>query len=120
MAQAGYQGINDLQKAEEEASRLITDARNMRQQLVEQGRLESKQQIDKYRNKMDEEFKLKQQAKLGDDQQKEIKNLEQQTSDEIETLKKDYASHKNEVIDLLISSIVQVDVAIPEKRKFHN
>ena len=116
----------------------------VRQKLTEQSHIEAKKQIESYRKKLDNEFKAKEQAvcldqtcaditpfqKLGDSQQQEIKQLEEKTNKEIDTMKyrlvippllsrESYNANKNQVVDLLINAIVNVDTTVPEKRKHH-
>eukprot|EP00343_Euplotes_focardii_P000987 CAMPEP_0205804020 /NCGR_PEP_ID=MMETSP0205-20121125/6792_1 /ASSEMBLY_ACC=CAM_ASM_000278 /TAXON_ID=36767 /ORGANISM="Euplotes focardii, Strain TN1" /LENGTH=95 /DNA_ID=CAMNT_0053072917 /DNA_START=91 /DNA_END=378 /DNA_ORIENTATION=- len=82
-----------------------------KQKKLKEARKVADNQVEKYKNKLEEEFEDKKRIQFGDmDDQEEI---EAETQEEISKIQQDYEDHKDDVVDFLIENVMNVNLEIP-------
>ena len=102
------QSLAQLFKAEEEANKMIRQAEEKKQAIMDEAYSQSKEEIAEKRKQMEFEFQSK--------AQKNQNNFDLLVKEAAETKKKndeEYKAHKNEVVELLMKRIFNVNLELP-------
>eukprot|EP00744_Colponema_vietnamica_P001219 GILI01002044.1.p1 GENE.GILI01002044.1~~GILI01002044.1.p1 ORF type:complete len:119 (-),score=42.48 GILI01002044.1:97-453(-) len=111
--------IEALLKAEEEASRIVNNAKAKREKRLKEAQFEADREIGMFRQQQEERFLQETQLRWGG-MNDNTRELEDTTQAEIRTVRRDFEANKNSVIDLLMHHVLQVNLSVPEavKQKF--
>ena len=105
-----------LFKAEEEANRMLTEAENKKQIILEEAIIQCNQEIESKRKEMEENFKKKSNSNQNnfDHLMKEAHNVKLQNETE-------YRANKDQVVSMLIDRIFKVNIELSRNVKgdFH-
>ncbi|GAB2271917.1 hypothetical protein Dimus_006745 [Dionaea muscipula] len=96
----GQEGIQMLLAAEQEAQKIISDARNMKTQRLRQAREEAEEEIAHYRSYLEEEH-LKKISETSGSSGSNVRRLEEETKIKIQNLKNSASRVSPELIGLL-------------------
>ncbi len=102
------QSLAQLFKAEEEANKMIRQAEEKKQSIMDEAYAQSKEEIAERRKQMELEFQGK--------AQKNQNNFDQLVKESTETKKKndeEFRTHRDKVVDLLMKRIFTVDLELP-------
>ena len=102
------QSLAQLFKAEEEANKMIRQAEEKKQSIMDEAYAQSKEEIAERRKQMEFEFQGK--------AQKNQNNFDQLVKESTETKKKndeEFRTHRDKVVDLLMKRIFTVDLELP-------
>ncbi|KAI0018658.1 vacuolar ATPase [Xylariomycetidae sp. FL0641] len=113
MAAQNSAGIQTLLDAEREASKIVQKAREFRTKRVREARDEAKKEIDAYRQSKEEEFKkFEAEHTQGNKQAEEEANKDADV--QIEEIKAAGEKGRDQVIDDMLTAIVEVKPVPPE------
>jgi hypothetical protein len=118
--------LNKIKEEEENARKNIKLAEDKRKQEQEIRKKEAEREIERFKNEKKEEIENK--KKELNKQEENLKNAEIQEINEIEKIKNEVETKKDEIIKYIINNITQVDLTFPEsvkkrmvkKKKKHN
>eukprot|EP00163_Fabomonas_tropica_P010495 TRINITY_DN2064_c0_g1_i2.p1 TRINITY_DN2064_c0_g1~~TRINITY_DN2064_c0_g1_i2.p1 ORF type:complete len:112 (-),score=37.41 TRINITY_DN2064_c0_g1_i2:288-623(-) len=110
MAESSNPGIRQLMAAEEEASKIVSEARKQRTQRLKQCKSEAEAQIKQFRDKEQQKFDAYSKEKLGvSDEQKG--DFLQKTQETLGSIDNDLKSNKDAVVELLLKAVQTVDTS---------
>ncbi|EGR28889.1 vacuolar ATP synthase subunit, putative [Ichthyophthirius multifiliis] len=104
--------VEALLRAEEKANTIIQNAQKEREKKLKQARSAADQEINKFRQEMEQKFNEDVKTKFGNTSDHD--NLLIQTENDIKKINQDYEQNKGKVIDMLIERIINVKLEIPE------
>jgi hypothetical protein len=118
--------LNKIKEEEENARKNIKLAEDKRKQEQEIRKKEAEREIERFKNEKKEEIENK--KKELNKQEENLKNAEILEINEIEKIKNEVETKKDEIIKYIINNITQVDLTFPEsvkkrmvkKKKKHN
>jgi len=99
-------------RAEEEAAKIVTRAREERTQRLKQATIEAEKTVEALRKSLHEQFQ-KEIVSAGTDTQFAA-SLKSKTENEISKIDRDFAAHKNVVVDLLLHHVTSVGLDVSE------
>ncbi|KAG6551434.1 hypothetical protein Mapa_007080 [Marchantia paleacea] len=102
-------GIQMLLAAEQDAQRIVANARSGKTQRLRQAKEEAEREIAAFRAQRDAEFKKKQELSSGS-VDSNVKRLEEETDAKIERLKEEASSKSHEVTSFLLKFVTTVKV----------
>ncbi|KAG2729916.1 hypothetical protein I3760_01G270700 [Carya illinoinensis] len=103
----GQNAIQQLLAAEQEARRIVNEARKAKLARLKQAKEEAEKEIAEFRAHMKLEFQRKVAESHGDSDAI-VKRLEQETEAKIHHLKTQAASISNDVVQVLINHVITV------------
>eukprot|EP00003_Mantamonas_plastica_P025653 TRINITY_DN5075_c1_g1_i1.p2 TRINITY_DN5075_c1_g1~~TRINITY_DN5075_c1_g1_i1.p2 ORF type:complete len:157 (-),score=51.07 TRINITY_DN5075_c1_g1_i1:379-849(-) len=111
--QSKTEGIEKLLQAEAEASAIVSEARKQKDLMMKRAHDEASDDVQSYRQKMEEEFENYKSDYAGESGSTGEKMKQQMIADiaEVEDL---VAKNKQDVIELLLNTVQQVDTTIPK------
>ena len=121
-----FANLNKIKEEEENARKSIKFAEDKKKEEHEIRKKEAEKEIERFKHEKKEEIERK---KIELNKQEEnLKNAELEEIKEIEQIKNEVESKKNEIINYIINNIIQVDLSFPEivkkrmvkKKKKHN
>ena len=121
-----FANLNKIKEEEENARKSIKFAEDKKKEEHEIRKTEAEKEIERFKHEKKEEIERK---KIELNKQEEnLKNAELEEIKEIEQIKNEVESKKNEIINYIINNIIQVDLTFPEivkkrmvkKKKKHN
>ena len=121
-----FANLNKIKEEEENARKSIKLAEDKKKEEHEIRKKEAEKEIERFKHEKKEEIERK---KIELNKQEEnLKNAELEEIKEIEQIKNEVESKKNEIINYIINNIIQVDLTFPEivkkrmvkKKKKHN
>jgi len=107
--------LNKIKEEEENARKNIKLAEDKRKQEQEIRKKEAEREIERFKNEKKEEIENK--KKELNKQEENLKNAEIQEINEIEKIKNEVETKKDEIIKYIINNITQVDLTFPESVK---
>ena len=118
--------LNKIKEEEENARKNIKLAEDKRKQEQEIRKKETEREIERFKNEKKEEIENK--KKELNKQEENLKNEEIKEINEIEKIKNQVETKKDEIIKYIINNIIQVDLTFTEsvkkrmvkKKKKHN
>jgi len=118
--------LNKIKDEEENARKNIKLAEDKKKQEHEIRKKEAEKEIERFKNEKKEEIEKKKEDL--NKQEENLKNVELEEIKEIEKIKNEIESKKDEIINYIINNIIQVDLSFPEivkkrmvkKKKKHN
>lgn len=118
--------LKKIKDEEENARKSIKLAEDKRKQEQEIRKKEAEREIERFKNEKKEEIENK--KKELNKQEENLKNEEIKEINEIEKIKNQVETKKDEIIKYIINNIIQVDLTFPEsvkkrmvkKKKKHN
>ena len=111
----GHAGMAELRRAEEEASRIVEDARKARAVRMKQAKADAASEIETFR-----QGHMKQLEKMRAERETSntsSSDLEAKSAAEITKMEAQFASNKGSVVDLLLNASLNVTLKIPEARQ---
>ncbi|XP_038708114.1 V-type proton ATPase subunit G1-like [Tripterygium wilfordii] len=103
----GQGGIQMLLTAEQEAQRLVTDARNLKMARLKQAKDEAERDVALYRSNLEQEFQKKIHETSGSSGST-VKRLEEETEVKIKNLNDSTSRVSPDVVNTLIKYVVTV------------
>ena len=100
-------GIQMLLTAEQEAQRIVNNARNLRTQRLKQAKDEAEKEAAQYRSHMEEEYQKSISETTGSSGSN-VKRLDQETDAKIRGLKKSGSKVSTEVVDMLLKYVTNI------------
>ena len=100
-------GIQQLLAAEQEAQRIVNEARNAKMLRLKQAKEEAEKEIAAYRAQMEAEFQRKL-AQTSGDSGANVKRLEQETEEKIQHLKSQAEGISPDIIQMLLKQVTTV------------
>ncbi|CAL9757208.1 unnamed protein product [Musa acuminata subsp. burmannicoides] len=100
-------GIQQLLAAEQEAQRIVNEARNAKMARLKQAKEEADKEIAAYRAQMEAEFQRKV-AQSSGDSGANVKRLELETEEKIQHLKSQAANISQDVVQMLLKHVTAV------------
>ncbi|WOL19110.1 hypothetical protein Cni_G27907 [Canna indica] len=100
-------GIQQLLAAEQEAQRIVNEARNAKMARLKQAKEEAEKEVAAYRAHMEAEFQRKL-AQSSGDSGANVKRLELETEEKIEHLKSQAENISQDVVHMLLKHITTV------------
>ncbi|KAJ7528765.1 hypothetical protein O6H91_15G061200 [Diphasiastrum complanatum] len=104
----GQGGIQQLLAAEQEAQRIVTNARNAKMARLRQAKEEAEREVAAYRAQRESEFRKKL-AESSGDSGANMKRLESETVIKIQHLAKEASQVSSEVTALLLKYVTTVN-----------
>ncbi len=102
------QSLAQLFKAEEEANKMIRQAEEKKQSIMDEAYAQSKEEIAERRKQMEVEFQGKTQKN-----QNNFDQLVKEASETKKTNDEEFRVHKDKVVDMLMKRIFTVDLELP-------
>mmetsp|Transcript_28696 Transcript_28696/g.80784 ORF Transcript_28696/g.80784 Transcript_28696/m.80784 type:complete len:110 (+) Transcript_28696:128-457(+) len=103
----GHDGIQKLMAAEQEAQRVVTEARKQKTERLKAAKSEAETEIKTFRADREADFQKKI-AQGGDSSSVQFTEMIKETDDQVSQIKKDIVSLKGKVTDALVSAVLQV------------
>ncbi|CAK0780233.1 hypothetical protein CVIRNUC_004979 [Coccomyxa viridis] len=107
---AGQDGIQRLLKAEQEAQKIVTEARKGKADRLKQAKQEAEKEIKAYKAQREEQF----QKRMSDDSSSSganVKRLDSESAKAVKDIEKNISSKKKEVVDTLLDYVTNVKFA---------
>lgn len=105
--QAGQDGIQRLLAAEQEAQKIIAQARKEKSERLKQAKREAEKEIAAYRQQREEAYK----KQISDDSSNSganVKRLDKESSEAMHEIQQNISKKKKEVLDQLLSYVTTV------------
>ncbi|GAB2217537.1 hypothetical protein Droror1_Dr00000734 [Drosera rotundifolia] len=103
----GQESIQVLLTAEQEAQKIIADAKNMKMQRLRQAKEEAEEEINRYRAHLEEEHQRKISESSGSSGSN-VRRLEEETNIKIQNLKDSASSVSPQIVALLYKYVATV------------
>lgn len=114
MAGKSQELIQKLLKAEEDAEKIISNAREQRARKLRDVRQTAEEELEPFRAKEEEKF-LQEQAVSG--QAHSTAELDANTQRELATVKNDFESNKKNAIKYILEKVLDIDLTMPDNIK---
>jgi len=113
MAAKSQELIQKLLKAEDDAEKIIQNAREQRSRKLRDVRQVAEEELEPFRQKEDEKF-LAEQAAAGGHNTME---LDAATQQELSQVKTDYDNNKKTAVKYILEKVLDIDLTMPENIK---
>jgi len=110
MAQKSQELIQKLLQAEDNAEKLIQNARDQRQRKLRDVRLAAEEELEPFRKKEEEKF-LREQSEHGQTEDLTAE-LERITQKELGMVKQDYENNKKTSIKHILDKVLDIDLTV--------
>jgi V-type H+-transporting ATPase subunit G len=107
--------IQKLLKAEDDAEKIISAAREQRSRKLKDVRAAAEAELVPFKNK--EEEKLKQEVAESQASGMSANELERATQQELSMVKQDYETNKKTAIKYILDKVLDIDLTLPENTK---
>lgn len=115
MAGRSQELISKLLQAEEQAEKIIKEARELRNKKLRDVKAAAEAELEPFKAKEEEKFK-KEQAEMTTTQSMSSE-LEKSTQQELAMVKQDYETNKKQAIKFILDKVLDIDLTIPENMK---
>lgn len=114
MAQKSQELIQKLLKAEEDAEKIIQNAREQRARKLRDVRQAAEEELEPFRQKEEEKFLAEQAASAGGNNSGELDSVTQQ---ELAMVRQDFEGNKKQAIKYILDKVLDIDLTMPENLK---
>lgn len=115
MAGKSQELISKLLQAEDQAEKIIKQARDMRSQKLKDVKAAAEEELAPFRMKEEQKFVEEQRAMA---QKGNIQaDLEKTTQQELAMVKNDYDNNKKNAIKYILDKVLDIDLTVPENMK---
>ena len=114
----GHAGMAELRRAEDEASRIVEEARKARAARMKQAKADAAKDIDAFRQEhMKELEKIKAEKTGASGGSDAARNAEAKSNEEIKLMEQQFHDNQGKVVEVLLNATLNVPLKIPEARK---
>eukprot|EP01088_Endostelium_zonatum_P021642 TRINITY_DN8689_c0_g1_i1.p1 TRINITY_DN8689_c0_g1~~TRINITY_DN8689_c0_g1_i1.p1 ORF type:complete len:114 (-),score=39.72 TRINITY_DN8689_c0_g1_i1:95-436(-) len=110
-------GIQQLIEAEQKAAEMINQARRERQEYLRQAKDQAEKEVASERSKMEAEFNKKYGSDIHSEESEQAQKFKRDADDEIRAINDRSSRAKQQVVRVILDSVVSVDYALAAPNK---